>query len=619
MIRKPDARTIRLFRHIVKVVAPPPILKVSEWADEHRRLSKESSAEPGQWRTDRTPYMREPMDAVSDERIETIVLMFSAQVGKTEFLLNVKGYHIHQDPAPTMAVQPTLDMAEAFSKDRLAPMLRDTPVLRERVRTKSRDGGNTLLYKSYPGGYIVMAGANSAASLASRPIRILLCDEIDRYPASAGDEGDPVELASKRTTTFFNRKRILVSTPTIKGASRIEEFYEESTKEQWCLPCPSCEERQPLAWPQVKFEYDKDAKKCTAVAMACKHCGVLHSEREWKSGEGQWIAREENAKTRGFHLNELASPWKRWATIVEEFKTAERGGPEKLKVWINTSLAESWEERGTGVDEEELLKRREQYKDEVPEDVLLLTAGVDVQDNRLEYEIVGWGAEAESWGIRYGVIMGDPGQRFVWDMLDTQVVENSFLRADGQRLQVMTTCVDSGGHYTKEVYTYCKKREANRVWAIKGKGGSGNPFIVRPKRRNDEGAWLFTIGVDVGKDTLTSRLSRKFYGPGYCHFPIDPRTGYSEEYYPGLTSEHRVMRYVKGQPTFHWELRPSASRNEPLDCRNYATAALEIAGGVAVLDSLSRKREEESKPEKKAAAPAVNQKKTGVLSKGIEV
>jgi phage terminase large subunit GpA-like protein len=614
---KARERTKRLFKSFAKVVAPPPILKVSEWADEERRLSSESSAEPGQWRTDRTPYMREIMDAINNEETETIVVQSSAQVGKTELLLNIIGYHVHQDPAPTMLVQPTLDLAEAFSKDRLAPMIRDTPALNERIRNKARDGGNTLLYKSFPGGHITLSGANSPSSLASRPIRIVLADEIDRYPVSAGEEGDPVELVTKRTTTFFNRKRVLVSTPTIKNASRIEEFYLDSSMEQWHLPCPSCSEQQPLAWPQVKFEYDKATKKCTSVAMACKYCGTMHLEREWKSGKGRWIARSDNRKVRGFHLNELASPWKRWTEIVEDFQTATRGGPEKLKVWINTSLGETWEEKGTGADADDLIKRREQYAADVPENVLLLTAGVDVQDNRLEYEVVGWGVEAESWGIRYGVIMGDPGQPHVWNELDSLVINNIFKRADGQDLKVATTCIDTGGHFTKEVYTYCKKREAQRVWAIKGRGGIGVPLIQRPKRRNDEGAWLFVIGVDVGKDTLSSRLSIQFEGPGYCRWPILAASGYGEDYFTGLTAEHRVMRYTKGKPTFHWELRSGHSRNEPLDCRNYASAALEIAGGVVVLESLHRQREKEADQPEVIKAPK-KRKRAGLVTKGIE-
>lgn len=567
--------------------------------------------------------MREIMDAISDEETETIVMQSSAQVGKTELLLNVMGYHVHQDPAPIMLVQPTLDLAEAFSKDRLAPMIRDTPVLREKIRSKSRDGGNTLLYKSFPGGHITLSGANSAPSLASRPIRIVLADEVDRYPDEAGDEGDPVELVSKRATTFFNYKRLLVSTPTTKGSSRIEEFYLDSSMEQWCLPCPTCGELQPLSWRQIKFDYDPKTKRCTRAEHACKACGALHSEREWKvsytEGTAKWIARVENKRVRGFHLNELASPWKRWTQIVEDFKTAERGGPLKLKVWVNTSLGETWEERGTGVDVNSLIKRRENYT-KVPSDVVLLTCGVDVQDNRLEYEVVGWGAGAESWGIQYGVIMGDPGQNFVWSMLDAQVVSATFTREDGQNLEVLSTAVDSGGHFTKQVYNYCRAREAKRVWAIKGQGGTGIPFIRKPKRRNDEGAWLFLVGVDVGKDTLVSRLSIQFPGAGFCHFPELARSGYDEDYFTGLTSEHRVMRKSSGRITFHWELKPGAARNEPFDCRNYATAALEIIGGELAIDALVQMQEEASKPKPPVnARPNVPEKRRGVVSKGVNL
>lgn len=616
MTWEPEKRTVNLFRSICRVVAPPPKLTVSEWADTYRKLSSESSAEPGQWRTNRSPYMREPMDAVTDETVETVVLMTSAQVGKTELLLNIEGYHIHQDPAPVMLVQPTLEIAEAFSKDRLAPMIRDTAVLKERIHAKSREGGNTLLYKSYPGGHITLAGANSPSSLASRPIRIVLLDEVDRYPVSAGTEGDPVELVTKRTTTFFNRKRVLVSTPTIKGASRIEEAYLDSSMEQWCLPCPSCGDHQPLTWGQIKFEYDKEAKRCISVAHACKSCGTLHSENEWKSGEGKWAARAENKRVRGFHLNELASPWKRWTAIVEDFITAKRGGPEKLKVFVNTSLGETWEEDGEGVEAEELYKRRETYTNEVPDEALVLTCGVDVQDNRLEYEVVGWGMDRESWGIQYGVIMGDPGQAYVWESLDA-VLNKSYTRADGQAMQILATCVDSGGHFTREVYQYCKAREFRRVFAIKGKGGSGIAFILRPKRRNDEGVWLFSIGVDVGKDTITSRLKIASPGGGspYCHFPDNPDRGYDQRYFDGLTAEHRVTRYNKGRPSIHWEKKSGSAPNEPFDLRNYATAALEIINPPFEL----LKAQREDAVNKPAASQPHAAKKTGVVSKGIEV
>lgn len=276
-----------LLKGIVKVLAPPPRLNISQWADSYRRLSSEASAEPGQWRTDRAPYQRGIMDAINEPGVETVVVMSSAQVGKTELLLNTIGYYMDYDASPILLLQPTLEMAEAFSKDRLSPMLRDTPALKDKVGDpKARNSGNTLLHKTFPGGHITMAGANSPSSLASRPIRILLADEVDRYPVSAGSEGDPVNLAAKRTTTFWNKKKLYVSTPTIKGVSRIEAEYEDSTMEQWCLPCPHCGEYQPLTWAQIRFE---------DITMECIHCRQRATEFQWKKHKGRWVARKEHS------------------------------------------------------------------------------------------------------------------------------------------------------------------------------------------------------------------------------------------------------------------------------------------------------------------------------------
>ncbi|EGW39174.1 phage terminase large subunit family protein [Desulfosporosinus sp. OT] len=617
--------TESLFREFSRVVAPPPDLTVSEWADLYRKLSTESSAEPGQWRTERAPYQREIMNAISDPEIQIVVVMTSSQIGKTEFVLNVLGYHVHLDPAPIMVIQPTKELAQAFSKDRLAPMIRDTPVIQDKVAdAKSRDSGNTMLHKTFPGGHITLVGANAPSGLASRPIRILLADEVDRYPASAGSEGDPLTLARKRTNTFWNRKIVYVSTPGIKGVSRIEAEYDNSTMEQWHLPCPSCGHHQPLAWGQIVFD---------SLSMVCNSCGCIHNEFEWKSGIGKWIARNPGAKSRGFHLNELASPWKRWEEIIDDFKKAEKeakkGNIELLKSWVNTSLGETWEEKGEGVESDELVKRRERYDCEVPSDALVLTCGVDVQDNRLEYEIVGWGLESESWGIQYGVIMGDPGQltkvtskdgveiQSVWELLD-DVLTKSYTRKDGKVLQIMTTCVDTGGHHTKTAYKFCKPREIRRVWAIKGSSVSGAAFINRPKKRNNAGVWLFSIGVDAGKDTLTSNLKIQFEGPGYCHFPIDTEKGYDQAYFDGLTSEHRVTRWVKGQAKISWEKRTSGARNEPFDLRNYATAAFEILNPplekIKKLQEVEKKEPKEIKVETKPT-----RKRAGLVNKGVQI
>lgn len=573
----PLKKTVTLFRRIARVVAPPPKLTVSQWADEYRRLSSEASAEPGQWRTERAPYQREIMDALNDDEVETIVVMSSAQVGKTEIILNTIGYYVHQDPSPIMLVQPTLELAQAFSKDRLTPMARDTPELKRRIAgAKSRDGGNTMLHKTFPGGHITMAGANSPASLASRPIRIVLLDEVDRYPVSAGTEGDPVTLVSKRATTFHNRKRVLVSTPTIKGASRIETAYEDSSKEQWCLPCPSCGEHQPLVWSQILFD---DA------SMFCRSCGAIHAELEWKSGAGMWIAQAENRKVRGFHLNELASPWKRWATIIEEFHEAKRGGNETLKAWINTSLGETWEEKGEQLDEDVLYNRREMYHADVPDGVKVLTAAIDTQDNRFEVEVQGWGSGHENWHIEYHVIYGDLKQPQVWADLD-EYLQRSWSDAAGRQFRIAIACMDSGGHFTNEVYQFCKARAARRLFAIRGESpGDGTylPLIVGTTDKNRYRATVVRLGVDEGKSKVRSALLQPAVDkegnklPGYVHFPLttpERNRGYEKQYFEGLTAEEMQKRFRKGAPYYVWV--KIKARNEPFDLAVYNRAAIEI-------------------------------------------
>ncbi|WP_020621122.1 phage terminase large subunit family protein [Paenibacillus daejeonensis] len=582
-------QTRNLFREIVRVVAPPAKLNVSEWADRYRILSSESSAEPGPWRTSRAPFQREPMNAISDSRYETIVLMWSSQVGKTELELNAVGYFSDHDPAPMMFVQPTLIMAQDFSKDRLAPMYRDSPKLRDKIRSpKSRDSGNTVLRKSFPGGQIALAGANSPASLASRPIRVVLCDEIDRYPLSAGTEGDPVSLVTKRTTTFSNRKRILVSTPTIKGISRIEKFYEDSTKEEWCLPCPTCEDYQPLKWKNIVYEYDEEDKKTTKAEMRCSSCGFLHSEQEWKANHeqtGRWIAQRSHSTTRGFHLNELASTFTSWETIVHNWKEANAAGTEALKTWINTAMAETWEEKGEQLDEEILLNRRELYHADVPDGVKVLTAAVDTQDNRFEVEVQGWGVGHENWRIQYHVIYGDLKQPQVWADLD-EFLQRTWSDAGGRTFPIAISCMDSGGHFTNEVYKFCKERHGRRLFAIRGENpGDGTylPLIAGTSSKNRYNATVVRLGVHEGKTKVMSAVRQPPVDDqgnktkGYCHFPLttpEKNRGYERQYFEGLTAEALHTRYKAGSPYHVWvKVR---ERNEPLDLAVYNRAAIEI-------------------------------------------
>ena len=575
--------TVDLFTHIFSVLAPPPDMTISEWADEYRRLSSESSAEPGRWRTSKAPYQREIMDAVCDMRVQKIVIMSAAQIGKTDALiLNPIGYYMHYDPSPIMVMQPTIQMAETFSKDRLSPMLRDTPVLRDRVNDKSRNSGNTILQKIFPGGHVTMVGANSPSSLASRPIRILLADEIDRYPATAGNEGDPLLLAGKRLATFWNKKEVCVSTPTVKETSRIAVEYEHSTQEEWNVPCPVCGEFTPLTWGNIRF----DKNNLDEIGHCCPACKKVSSEIEWKeqSQKGKFIAKYPDRKVRGFHLNALASLFVEWREVVEKFLTAneekKKGNIELLKAWTNTEMGKTWEEDGQQIETDDLYARREEYGCEVPEEVLVLTAGVDVQDNRFEIEVVGWGVDKESWGIRYQVIYGDLKRQPVWNELDT-FLSQTFTTADGRRLKIICACVDSGGHFTTNVYRFCKERTARRVFAIKGKGGAEVPYFGKPSTSNIVKAPLFTVGVDTGKALLYQRLAVKKWGPNFCHFPAEEGRGYTEEYFRGLTAEKMVVTYKKGRAQYVWTLKDGGyKRNEPLDIRNYATVALEIANPI---------------------------------------
>lgn len=574
--------TVKLFRELNKAWEVPPKMYVSDWADEYRRLSAESSAEVGRWRTSRAEYQREPMNAINDPAVRKVVLHFSSQTGKSEILNNTLGYFMDYDPSPILFIQPTEDDVRAYSQDRIAPMIRDTPVLTEKVsEAKSRDSGNTIMYKKFVGGYVQFLGANVPSKLASRPIKVVLADEIDRYPVSAGEEGNPLKLAEVRQTTFWNAKTIVCSTPTIKGASKIDDEYEASSQEELHIACPHCHEYQTLEWANLKFNHFKEQEvkggenKFELLGYFCKHCGCIDSEVKWKKQPIKWIARHpEQKKIRGFHLNALISPWKTWHSLVDDFLTAKKR-PEDLKVFVNTMLAESWEEKSDLDFDELLAKRRQYYNCNIPKDVVALTMGVDVQDNRLEYEIVGWGVGKKSWGIKYGILLGNPSLPETWAQLDS-IIEAQYIRQDGVQMHIMSTCVDSG-YKTDEVYKYCKPRLVKNVHCIKGVGGSGIPFVQIPKKPNDKGVFLFNIGVEVGKDNLVWRLQVQYETEdGYCHFPIEAEKGYNEEYFKGLASERKVTKYKKGVKTISWEKISEHARNEPLDLRNYATAALEI-------------------------------------------
>lgn len=566
-------RRAALFR---AALAPTPRLTVSEWADRYRMLSREASAEPGRWITDRAPYQRGILDAFSDPLIEKVVVMSSAQVGKTEIVNNVVGYFVDKDPAPILVLQPTQQMGEAWSKDRLAPMLRDTPRLRGKVKDpRARDSGNTLLHKSFPGGHITISGANSAASLASRPIRVVLCDEVDRYPPSAGTEGDPVGLATKRTSTFWNRKLGEFSTPTVKAFSRIEQSFEQSDRRRFYVPCPHCEHMQTLQWANLKWEKgDPDT-----AAYACEECGCLVEEqaKQGMLSAGVWVAENPGHRTAGFHLNALYSPWARWPDLVREWLDAQ-GNPERLKVFVNTVLGETWEEDGERVNAQSLTSRRESYRAQVPDGVGILVAAADVQGDRLEVTVKGYGAGEESWLIHHEQLWGDPGRDEVWQQLE-EVRTRAWKHESGAELRVAAMCIDSGGHHTEHVYRYVRPLQPSRVWATKGMSQPGKPLVGRPSRANKHGVKLMPLGTDTAKDLVFARLKVSTPGPGYMHFPdfVD------DEYFDQLTSEKVVTRYRGGRPVRVYEkTRP---RNEALDLEVLCLAAL-LSMGSATVGSL---------------------------------
>jgi len=507
------------------------------------------------------------MDAFNDPHIQRIVFMKSAQVGATEILLNVIAYYIDQDPAPMLIMQPTLQMAQAFSKDRLAAMIRDSEKIRNCVKDpRSRDSGNTVLSKKFAGGNLNIVGSNSASGLASRPIRIVLADETDRYEASAGAEGDPISLATKRTTTFWNRKIYMCSTPTIKGLSRIETAFEESDKRYYHVPCPECEHYQVLKWKGVVWD---DGKPETA-AYACEECGSVidESKKQWMLKHGKWVASAKSNNTAGFHISELYSVWSTWADMAKNFLEAKKQ-PEMLKTWINTALGESWEEQGDTVEYETLLERRLNYDyEKVPEDVLVITAGVDTQKDRLELQLVGWGKQYEAWVLDYRIFWGDPNAINVWSDLDS-FLKKRFKTESQRYIPISCCCIDSGGHHTNMVYQFTKPRQARRVFSIKGINQAGKPIANKPSFVGKNKAVLYPIGTDTAKEAIFARLSADSEN-STLHFCSD----LDEEYFKQLTAEKRVTKFVRGRKSLIWkQIRP---RNEALDTLVYNFAAIYI-------------------------------------------
>lgn len=577
-----------MIQKVMRSWEPPPEMTISEWANRYRFLSSESSSAPGKYSTDAAPFQKGMQDAISDPRVKMVVGMLCSQVGKSEGLINNPvGFHMHYDPAPILLMQPTLENAEDYSKDRIAPMLRDTPSLAAIFGTeKSRNGNNTLRHKKFPGGHLTLVGANSPAALASRPIRILLMDEVDRYPISAGEEGDPVNLALKRTTTFHNRKIVAVSTPTIKGKSRIESLYLESDQREYEVPCPHCNEFIVFEWKYISFSKNDSS----TTTYTCRACSAEIEER-FKMNMlrgGRWVARAPFNGIAGFHLNELYSPWKRWSEVVADY-IRDSKNPMTYRTWWNTSLGLPFEEKGDAPEYAKLYLRREDYeRGTIPMRGLFLTAAVDVQKDRLEVLIQAWGRN-ERWNIEHIILEGDTSnvKNRPWQKL-TEILNDEYEHESGHKLMIRIMTVDTG-YNTQTAYAWVKQHPG-RAFAIKG-SSTVQSIVSTPKnveyrkdgQRIRRGLKIWHVGTDIAKSELYAQLKIEKptdealaemdgkFPPGYIHFPKFP-----EEFFKQLTAEALVTRVKRGYARYEWI--KLYERNEILDLHVYNRAAAAIYG-----------------------------------------
>lgn len=573
---------------------PDERLSVSEWADKYRFLSTRASAEPGLWRTSRTPYLQEIMDCLSNgSPIERVVFMKGSQVGGTEAGNNWIGYVIDHAPGPMLAVQPTVDLAKRLSKQRLEPLIEESPALREKVKpARERDSGNTQLQKDFPGGTLVLTGANSAVGLRSLPARYLFLDEVSAYPGDVDGEGDPVLLAMARTRTFSRRKILLVSTPTITGRCRIESAYEDTDRRRFHVPCTACGAFQVLSWPQLRWPKGEPEKAFYECAE-CRAELYEHNKTEMLS-KGRWIAENPGAgggKSAGFHLSALYSPvgWYSWADAASDWLKAQKN-PEHLRVFINTVLGETYVERGESPDWKRLYDRRSDFEiNRAPQSVLFITAGVDVQKDRLAIEIVGWGRDKRSWSIDYRQIPGDTtdtGPEGPWSRL-SRVIDEQFEHASGKLMPIRMIAIDSG-YNTQVVYDFVRRYSIAKVIATKGFDNLatliGTPRLVdidlKGKKR-PRGSKVWPIGSSALKTELYAwlRLEKptdedlREHGtpPGWCEFPM-----YGENFFQELTAEELQVKKVRGYSRPMWV--KTRDQNEALDCRVMARACTLVLG-----------------------------------------
>lgn len=571
-----------------KALEPVPQMPIWVWADEYRALPS-TSAEPGRWRTARVPYMREVMDCLSPHHpCDKVVLMKGAQVGATEIGNNWIGHTVHLNPGLMLAVQPGLSEVKRNTNTRINPLIESTPAIKELVTEfRSREAGNSMFRKSFPGGELIMTGANSAKGLRSTPARFLFLDEVDAYPLDADGEGDPVDLAEQRTVTFQGRRKIyLCSTPTIDGLSRIAKAYDETDQRRYMVPCRACGRRDWLRWENIVWD-DEEGPDGAGWVCPDEDCGHKHQEHDkpWLLENGQWEATAEgDGRTVGFHLSALYSPFEPWAAVVRDF-LRRKDDPTRFKTWINTKLGETWKEQGDAPEWQHLYARRESYPTgTVPQGGVVLTAGVDVQADRIEVEVVAWGRHNWSWSVDYRVFEGDTGnvESTAWEGVDKLLAEQFSFESGGVGA-VRCLAVDDG-YNSQAVRDWARAYPRDRVMVVKGQDAAAAPLglpsavdINYKGKRLKKGMQVWPVGVSHLKGQLYGWLKLHpptqeqldegaGYPQGFCHFPE-----YPDEYFQMLTAEILVKRIVKGYPRYEWV--KTRTRNEALDCRNYARAA----------------------------------------------
>jgi phage terminase large subunit GpA-like protein len=577
----------------LRTLEKPEPLRLSEWADQHFYLSAESSYVEGRWET--LPYQRSIMDCISNDDIREISLIKSARVGYTKLVLAAIGYfaeHKHRNQA---VWQPVDDDADEFVKTELDPMLRDVAVVQlvfPSYNRKSRD--NTLRQKMFLGSALHVRGGRAAKNYRRISVDVVYLDELDGFDSDVEREGDPVTLASKRVEGSTFPKVILGSTPKIKGESLIDARVENAEIFlRFYIPCPHCGHRQHLRWggKDEDFGFKWADNKPETAAYLCEACSALFTQDEYlgiwhhgryQSDDGIYIDPEglfrdsqdnllDTPLSVAFHVWTAYSPMASWTQIVREFLAA-RKDRGKLKTFVNTTLGESWEEdESEKIEHTALFYRREHYKAPVPEGVVVLTAGVDTQDDRFEIQIDGWGPGEERWTVDYIRLFGDPSRQGIWDKL-LEALKRSYLREDNTIMNIRLACQDHGGHYADEVNKFSKRAWTRFLIPIKGSSVYGRPVATFPRKRNDKGVYLTAVGTDTAKDLLYQRLLIQQPGPGYWHWPV--LDAFDEEYFKQLTNEQRELKWVKGKRMFIWDSK--GKRQEPWDCSVYSLAAVRI-------------------------------------------